>query len=254
MRPGGRLFHPVRLVRQAGTWFGGDITCAASDVNALDEVIASSWFTNRIGLFPMTPAEVARGAAAGEGPDRSAPWRITRAKSEGVTPGFNIEDAQGHTYVLKFDPACCPGGASAAGAISGRLLHAAGYNVPADFAVTFRRGDVVLGPGVMLTDAEGRRRPMTEADVDTLLSRVMPLPDGSYPAAASRFLPGRPLGPFDWKGRRDDDPTDRVNHENRRELRGLRMICAWIAHFDMKQHNTLDMWVEERAAASCAIT
>ena len=86
---------------------------------------------------------------------------------------------------------------------------------------------------------------MTEADIDTLLSRVTPLPDGSYRAAASRFLSGRPLGPFDWKGRRDDDPADRVNHENRRELRGLRMICAWLAHFDMKQHNTLDMWVEE---------
>ena len=46
----------------------------AANVNALDEVPNSSWFTNRIGLGPLSPAELAAGPAHGrpellDGPD-----------------------------------------------------------------------------------------------------------------------------------------------------------------------------------------
>jgi hypothetical protein len=190
---------------------------------------------------------VARGPVTADGPDRSVPWRVTRAKTQGVTPGFNVKDGRGDTYVVKFDPPCCPGGPSGASVITGRLLHAAGYNVPQDFVVTFRRDEVAVGENVRFTNRLGETRTMTESDLDTLLAGVAALPDGSYRAIASRFLSGKPLGPFDWKGRRRDDPFDRVKHENRRELRGLRMICAWLGHFDMKQHNTLDMFVDDGA-------
>ena len=245
VRPGGRFFNPVRLVRHLGGLFGTEIAHSAADINDLDEALNSTWFTNRIGIFPRSPEQVARGPVATDGPDRGGPWRVTRAKTQGVTPGFNVNDNRGDTYVIKFDPPCCPGGPSAAGVVTGRLLHAAGYNVPQDFVVTFRRDDVIVNEGVTLTDRDGMKRAMTEADLDSMLTRVVPEPDGSYRAIASRFLAGKPLGPFDWKGRRKDDPFDRVKHENRRELRGLRMICAWLGHFDMKQHNTLDMWIED---------
>ena len=244
-RPLGRLVNPVRLARHVGGIFGAEITHSAGDVNDLDEALDSAWFTNRIGLFPLTPEEVARGPATTDGPDRGAPWEVKRAKTQGVTPGFSVRDGRGDTYLLKFDDPCCPGGPSAAGVITGRLLHAAGYNVPEDFVVTFRREELVVGEGVTWTDRRGAKRTMTAADLDTVLASVTAEPDGSYRAIASRFLAGRPVGPFDWKGRRRDDPFDRVKHENRRELRGLRMVCAWLGHFDMKQGNTLDMWVEE---------
>jgi hypothetical protein len=244
VRPGGRLLHPVRLARHIGGIFGTEIAHSAADINDLDEAVNSTWFTNRIGIYPLSPEVVARGPATVDGPDRGVPWRVTRAKTEGVTPGFNVKDGRGDTYVFKFDPPCCPGGPGAAGVITGRLLHAAGYNVPEDFVVTFRREEVTVGEGVTFTDRLGVKRAMIEADLDTLLSAVAGGADGSYRAIASRFLSGKPLGPFDWKGRRRDDPFDRVKHENRRELRGLRMIAAWLGHFDMKQHNTLDMWVE----------
>src|SRR6266850_1569321 len=141
--PIGRFFNPSRLVRKAGVLFGGDHVLPASNLNALDEVPNSSWFTNRIGLQPVTPADAARGPVKGDGPDRSAPWTVVSAKTQGVTPGFNIRDGRGQTYLLKFDPPCCPGMSSAAGVITGRLLHTAGYNVPEDFVVTFRRDDLV---------------------------------------------------------------------------------------------------------------
>jgi hypothetical protein len=245
VRPVARVTHPGRFVRRIGVLFGGDHVPPAANVNRLDEVPNSSWFTNRIGLFPVSPEAAARGPEGGVGPDRSAPWTVVGAKTEGVTPGFRIRDARGDLYLIKFDPPEFPGMSSAAAVISGKILYAAGYNVPEDDIATFTRDDLVLGDGVTLTLPDGTKRPMTGADVDTILARVASPGSPAIRAIASKFLSGTPVGPFDWRGRRKDDPNDRVNHEDRRELRGLRMIAAWINHFDTKQHNTLDMFVEE---------
>lgn len=223
---------------------GGDRWRPAASVNALDEVLNSSWFTNRIGLFPMTPEEAARGCGAGDGPDRSGPWTVVSAKTEGVTAGFNIRDAKGDVYVIKFDPPGYLGLTSGPGAISGRIFHAAGYNVPEDDVVLFNRDRIVLGSDVRIREA-GVKRAMTEEDLQKILDLVEKVESGEYLAIASKYLSGRPLGPFDYKGKRHDDPNDRIRHEERRELRGLRLFAAWLNHFDTKQHNTLDMYVEE---------
>ena len=61
----------------------------AWNVNSLDEVPNSSWFTNRIGLFPLTPDEVGRGAC-GHDPDLDparGPWIVTSGKPDGSNPG-----------------------------------------------------------------------------------------------------------------------------------------------------------------------
>jgi hypothetical protein len=245
LRPLDRMFDPARLIRGLGGIAGGDHAAPAANVNVLDEVPNSSWFTNRLGLFPLEPETVARGPLTVAGPDVSTPWTVVGAKTEGVTPGFTIEDGRGDTYFVKFDPPGYLGMASAAGVVSGRILYAAGYNVPEDFVVTFDREQLVLAEDVEFTDPDGRERIMAVADLDSVLARVDRLPDGSWRALASRRLTGDWMGPFDWKGRRSDDPNDHVNHEDRRELRGLRMLSAWLCHYDTKQGNTLDMYVEE---------
>lgn len=243
-RPIVRHTTPDHLVKSVRAWFGADRWGDSQNTNALDEVPSSSWFMNRIGLYPMTPEECARGVGEGGGPDRSGPWTVVRAKTEGVTPGFNIKDSRGDVWVVKFDAPGCLGMTTGAGAISVRILHAAGYYVPEDVVVTFRRDDLVLGDGVKIKE-HGSLRAMTVADLDAILARVETLPDGAYLAIASKYLAGKPLGPFDYKGRRKDDPNDRIAHEYRRELRGLRIFGAWINHFDTKRHNSLDMFVEE---------
>ena len=60
---------------------------------------------------------------------------------------------------------------------------------------------------------------------------------------ASKFLEGKPVGVFNYDGRRRDDPNDRVDHEHRRELRGLRVIGSWLNDADRRAANTLDMYV-----------
>ena len=50
------------------------------NVNALDEVRDSSWFTNRIGRFPMTPEQVRRGPCQGPPLDPNSTWTVAGAK------------------------------------------------------------------------------------------------------------------------------------------------------------------------------
>ncbi|HZI88891.1 MAG TPA: hypothetical protein VFD83_00395, partial [Candidatus Polarisedimenticolia bacterium] len=245
VRPVGRLVNPVRLGRRVGTIFGAQNVHDASNVNALGEVPSSTWFTNRIGLYPYAPERIVQGPGDGRGPSTDAAWTVIRAKTQGVTPGFDIKDAKGRVYLIKFDPPGELGTTSAADVITGRILHAIGYNVPDDAVVTFTRDRLQVAHDATLRDAAGIKRAMTAADLDTILARVDRLPDGSWLAIASRFLDGKPLGPFSYKGRRPDDPNDRLRHEDRRELRGLRMFCAWLNHWDMKEQNSLDMYVEE---------
>lgn len=235
-RPIGRFTDPDRILNGPPP---------ASNVNALGEVPNSAWFTNRIGLFPLSPAEAARGPGPGTGPDRSAPWTVVGVKTEGVTPGFTIQDARGDRYLIKFDPPGGLGTSVPAGAISARIFYTAGYNVPDDNVVTFRRIDLVIAEGATYRDLEGTKHPLDEATLNRILDGVDRLEPDLWLAISSRFLEGRPAGPFNWVGKRKDDPNDHVWHQDRRELRGARVFCAWVNHFDTKQQNTLDMYVGE---------
>lgn len=241
--PIGRHTRPDRVIRRIGTIFGGEHVPPAVNVNALDEVPNSTWFTNRIGLYPMTPERVGRGAPPGRGPETAGPWTVRSAKTEGVTPGFVIEDGRGDRYLIKFDPPGALGMTTRAGVVSARIFHAAGYNVPNDNVVTFRPEMLRLGEDVRIKLEDGTKRPMTMADLDLILAQVDPLPGGEYLAIASQYIQGRPVGGYNFRGRRESDPNDRIDHQHRREQRGLRVFAAWLHHYDTKQHNTLDAYV-----------
>ena len=75
----------------------------AQNINTIDEVPDSNWFTNRIGTIAITPEQMTRGASAGAPPDPSK-WILTREKTAGVHPGFTARDAKGDTWFLQFDP------------------------------------------------------------------------------------------------------------------------------------------------------
>jgi len=245
-RPFSRFWNPSRFVRWVGN---GDRARLASDINALGEVVNSSWFQNRIGLRPMTDDEITRGSGLCsnlyKGPDRSKKWVIIGAKTAGVTPGFRIRDGIGDVWLLKFDPPTHPGMTIRAGVVSNLILHAAGYNVPVDRVVSFSADDLVIGEGATMKAGRHGKIPLSRANLDSVLISTESFFNGEFQALASRFLKGKPLGPFDDQGVRKDDPNDTIKHQDRRELRGYRVLAAWLNHFDTKAQNSLDVYVGE---------
>lgn len=218
------------------------------NVNALDEVPNSSWFTNRIGHFPMTPEQAGQGSCRGPRPDEPlhAPWTVYRGKTEGASPGFFVEAADGRRFLLKFDGLLRPERASAADAIGARLYHAAGYFAPCNQVVYFPAEVLAIAPQAVTEDELGQEQPLLAAEVQHALSRAFHGKDGRLRALASELLPGVPLGPTSAMGVRADDPNDVVPHEDRRELRAARLLAAWLDHFDTREQNSLDVWVAEQ--------
>jgi hypothetical protein len=210
----------------------------ARNVNTIDEVPDSSWFTNRIGIRPLSIDDIVRGPDRGTGP--AGKWTVTGRKSEGVTPGLTIKDETGETYWIKFDPKSNPEMASGAEVISTKFFHAFGYHVPENYIVRFTRDDLSIAPGAMVKDEDGRDQPMRWRDIDAVLDRAAKHGDGAYRVLASRNLPGDPLGPFRYHSTRHDDPNDIFPHEDRRELRGLLVFSAWLNHDEVRSGNTLD--------------
>lgn len=218
----------------------------AFNADPFGEVPNSSWFTNRNGLQRMSLAEIARGPDQGAAPDPTVDWRIISAKVEGVTPGFNVQDAHGNRWVIKFEPKGFPEMNTGAEVVSTKLFHAAGYFVPENYIVVFDPKILKIEREILVTGDDGKKRPLTYEDLGKKFTeRVDVQPDGKIRAIASKFVPGLPLGPFHYEGTRKDDPNDFVPHEHRRELRGLRIIAAWLNHFDTKANNSLDVYLSK---------
>lgn len=217
----------------------------AYNADVFGEVPNSSWFTNRHGLERMSAEDLRRGPRTIDGPDMSGPWTITRAKSEGVTPGFFIRDSRGETFILKFDPKAHPELATAAEMVSTSIFHAIGYSVPENYLVTFDPAILTIKDGLRYRTRRGEEEPFTRDVLERVLADVAQRPDGRIRAIASRFLPGKPLGPFSYSGLRKDDPNDLIPHQHRRELRGLKIFAQWTNHFDTKDHNSLDVLVND---------
>jgi hypothetical protein len=214
----------------------------AHNSNALDEVPDSTWFQNRIGRRTVGVDEIARGA--GGGPPRP-PLTINGAKVGGGNAGFTVTDAEHRKFLIKFDRHENPEMQTAGGAMVVRLFWAMGYNVPSDNVFILAREHLVFAKDASYKDELGKKHPFTGTELEAALATSPRLPDGTYRALASELLPGKPKGGWMPEGVRGDDVNDRVPHEHRREVRGLRVFAAWLGHTDMKQDNTLDMYVEE---------
>jgi hypothetical protein len=217
----------------------------ALDVNTVGEVPDSAWYTNRHASQRMSIADLQRGPGSSTPPDPNRAWRITSAKSDGITPGFVIEDGRKNRYVLKFDPPLYPELCSAADVIGSKIFYALGYSTPENYIVYFRREQLEVTEGVSYRHPSGKKVPLTGQFVDKLLQGQPKLADGTYRALASRWLDGKVVGPFDYSGTRSDDPNDTIAHQNRRVLRGLAVFAAWLGHHDTSQINTMDVLVTE---------
>jgi hypothetical protein len=235
------LFRPITR------FLAVDPAREAPNVNSLDEVPDSSWFVNRLARHPMTLDEVAAGACEGsldpDGPDGS--WLIDHGKDNGANPGFQIR-VDGERYLLKADEAGHPERATGAAAIAARFYHAAGYWTGCDQVVYVRRALLSLKEGLHSTDNSNVTRPFGTKNLDTILTNAARRGD-RYRLVASKWLPGKPLGPFRYEGLRADDPNDILPHEDRRDLRGQRVLAAWLGHFDSREQNSMTTWLNGNA-------
>jgi hypothetical protein len=215
----------------------------AHNVNAIDELPNSTWFTNRIGVRTVTPEEAATGPIVDQPPQ--LPIVVRSGKTGGRNPGFLAEDATGRKFLIKFDREANPDMQSGTNQIVSRIFWTIGFNVPQDTLLHLRPRDVSIGSKAKIRPPVGKERKMTQKDLDAIFRAAPRSPDGTFRVTASQFLEGEPLGGPPAKGTRKDDPNDVVPHEHRRELRGLRVFAAWVSHTDMKEDNMLDMYVEE---------
>jgi hypothetical protein len=221
----------------------------AVNVNTLDEVPDSSWFTNRIGRGQMSVADIARGPDRVERLDIEE-WIVTDDKGPaGFQPGFRAVDARDsrpiserQVYQLELDTEKYPDLATSAEMIGTTIYHAIGYNVVDTYLVNVDPRKVRVNPEATVRDASGVRR-LTDRDIEEIFKLGARNPDGTYRMSASRFVEGRPMGNFTHFGTRPDDPNDIYPHEHRRELRANRVFAAWIQHDDSRALNTLDMLV-----------
>jgi hypothetical protein len=224
--------------------FGDVVPGRARNINTVDEVPDSSWFTNRLGHRAITPEEMAVGPNRTSGPV-AGQWTITSSKSDGITPGFTIKDATGQRWFLKFDPRGYQGMATGTEVLVTKLMWALGYHVPENHIAFMRRDQLVVGSTATFSQPGGRKRPMRLSDVDNLLKRAEESADGTYRVVASRALEGKPIGRIRFFDTRPDDPNDIVAHEDRRELRGYGVFAAWLNHTDAKAINSLDTLITE---------
>jgi hypothetical protein len=135
--------------------------------------------------------------------------------------------------------------ATGADVMGARFFHAIGYYTPENYIAHIRPGELSVSPKATRIGDSGKARPMTMQDIESILWKVPRASDGYYRVIASRAVAGVPLGPFRYKGTRTDDPNDLIPHENRRDLRGLAVFCAWLNHTDAKSINSLDALVSD---------
>ncbi len=235
--PFAKLLSPARWIDAATE------SRPALDVNAFGEVADSTWFTNRMGRYVLTPEAVAKGPNTGFGPAPGS-LLVISGKTEGATPGTVVRDSQGVVWFVKFDPPGFPQLTTGAEMTASRLVWAAGYWVPETYLLELDLSRLRLASNATTVDDYNRTIPLTQEALGVLILQLNANSEGRVHALFSRQVPGRAVGPFRYRGVRADDPNDNIPHERRRSLRGLRLFSAWLNNTDTRSQNTIDAFIE----------
>ena len=220
----------------------------AQNVNTIDEVPDSSWFTNRIGARALTIEELVARPDRRRAARRRRSGRSRARRARAPRRASPRGTRSGETWFVSFDPPANPEGATGAVVVATKIFWALGYN-QVEYFLTELRPDA---------DRRSTRRrdhapPVRQAhaahrsdDVHEVLERAhrQRRRHATAPSPAA-CCPARCSAASSTQGTRPDDPNDLVPHEHRRELRALRVFGAWTNLTDMKAGNTLDTLVTE---------
>ena len=145
----------------------------AQNLNTIDEVPDSTWFTNRLGTVPVTVDELVKGPGSGTGPAPGG-WTVISAKNDGVMPGFTVRDSAGQVWFIKFDPPGYPAMATGTEVARRQALLGAGLS---------RAGDA---PGDAAARGIDDRRPGPHHIAERQPASLQGI---GYPAAAAQSAP-----------------------------------------------------------------
>ena len=152
------MFRPLAEV------FAVDPPGPAVNVNSLDEVPDSAWFTNRLGRRKPSREELLAGACAPEDildGEKAEPgsWHIDQGKPNGASAGFRIRVNGTQKFMMKTDTPQQPERPTAASAIGAAIYHAVGFYTSCEQIVYFDPKVLFLEPGLIATDNSGVPRP-----------------------------------------------------------------------------------------------
>ena len=237
------IFRPIVDV------FAVDPGGEATNVNSFDEVADSAWFTNRLGARDIDieelkagackPEELLDGEAAAQGT-----WPIDKGKVNGASLGFRVNIPGKGKFLFKTDPKGQPERATAASVIGAAAYDAVGFFTSCEQVVYFEPSVLKLKQGLRFKNNSGIERKFDDAALKGVLAEATKRGQ-LVRMQASAWLPGQLIGPFRYQGTRSDDPNDVIPHEDRRELRGGRLLAAWIHHFDAREQNSMDSWIAD---------
>jgi hypothetical protein len=195
----------------------------SGDVNAADEVPRSTWFDPR----PQDLGTIARGPAS-DGPPRP-PFTLVGVSTASIENGLSITDARGLRYEIGIDAPDRPEMRTGAAAIGARLVWALGYHTPPVFIIRARVSDFWSSPGVGV-------------DAVSALASGPPAVSGYYRLSAVRWSTGMSLGKTPEGDVRSDDINDRIPHRDRRTVRALSVVAAWLKLGGLGPNKTLDAY------------
>lgn len=220
---------------------------AAANVNIYDEVADSSFYTNRHARKRLTASELTQGDRPGRAPDLSGTLTVITAKADGLNPAFFVRDEQGDVYLIKFDLPDNLELATSAEVIASHFYYALGYNVSQSNIAYVDPNQFVPAENARFYDHTGFKHALTKEAIEELMLFIPYTEEGKLRISAAKLFKGSVKGTFNFHGRRQSDPEDLIPHENRRELRALRVFSSWLNNYDVRRGSTLRLAAEENS-------
>jgi hypothetical protein len=191
------------------------------DVNALDEVPRSTWFS---------PDTVEAAADAADSP--APPFRfLLDAPAVTHDKAVSVIDARGRRFEVWRDPPDRPGMATGAAAAAAQILREIGYFTPGVWANDLGASSFVV------------RDAGDTAALEALVRSGPPPSSGVFRVGITRWPIGTDIGPTPSTDVRKDDPNDRVRHEDRRTLRALKLVFGWLGQTQADASVLRDVYV-----------
>ena len=153
----------------------------AQNVNTVDEVPDSNWFTNRLGTRAVTVDELLKGPDTSSGPAR-ATGRSSRPRTTASRRASRCATPAGQVWFLKFDPPGYRAMATGTEVVVTKLFWALGYYVPEVHIATLRPRQLTIDEAARITPPNGNSRPFKH------VGHPRTAPQGA--SRAGRLLPG----------------------------------------------------------------